>query len=619
MRLLPIFLAAMLAAPGACLADTADVGPATPVAPVVVDATRIPILLNDTPDVVVIDRAAIDLRQAVYAADVLTLVPGVTVADNGAFGGVASVRMRGASSDKTLVLLDGVPQNDPSDPNGAYDFSHLDLAGIERIEVLEGPQSSIWGSDAIGGVISLTSRELDGWLAQGEGGSLATFDGSAGFGRRTDAWAFGAEVFGDRSDGVAKADGIGPRNPFWSWSAAAYGRLTPANWLTLDTHLRYEQSRAAIDGYDAATFAFGYTPQTYATRGLSWSGRAVAETPLGFTDTVTIGVRDLDRADVYAGQPADSSAYSALTQDYRFTAERGAATDPWGVVFGAERQVDDASLSTGLRESLGTTSGFVEGRWRPLAPLTVTAAERYDAPDRFGGDATGHVSAVWKLGAGFSLEGAWGQGFKTPTISEIACDVCFRAGPSVGLKPEHAEGWDGALAWASADGAWSARLTGYRLDVRDQLEFSASFPFRYVNLARTRTDGVELQLGARLSPNLTLEGEYAYTDARDLVADAPVLRVPRDTGSVSLLWNSRRWQAALTVRSEGPDADENPSTFLPQPRPGFVLVNLSGAYAVSRHLDLTARIENVANTHYQEVLGYGEPKQMLFIGFRARE
>ena len=81
--------------------------------------------------------------------------------DDGAFGGVTSVRMRGASSDKTLVLIDGVPQNDPSDPNGAYDFANLDLSNIERIEILQGPQSSLWGSDAIGGVVSLTTRELE--------------------------------------------------------------------------------------------------------------------------------------------------------------------------------------------------------------------------------------------------------------------------------------------------------------------------------------------------------------------------------------------------------------------------------------------------------------------------
>ena len=615
---------ALSLAPGLVLADPPDAAStaspaAATVAPIVVDATRLPTLATDVPDLVVITRADIDLRQAVYATDILNTVPGLAVTDDGAFGGVTSVRMRGASSDKTLVLLDGVPQNDPSDPNGAYDFSNLDLSDIERIEILEGPQSSIWGSDAIGGVISLTTREINGWRASGEGGSLNTFDGSAAFGQRTDQWAYGASIFGDRSNGIPKADGTGVPNPYWNWSAGGYGRLTPADWITLDAHVRYEQSYASIDGYDATTFAFGYTPQYYTTRGWSGDARAIVNAPLGFTDTFTVGLYDLDRSDVYIGQPSDSSAYTAFTQDYRFTAERGAASDPFGIVFGAERQGTDASLSTGAHEGLGTTSGFVEARWRPLDPLTLTAAERYDAPDTYGGDATGHVSGVWKLGAGFSLEGAWGQGFKTPTISEIACDFCTPAGPSVGLKPEHAVGWDGALAWASADGGLTAKLTGYELSVHDQIEFSAVFPFRYVNIDNTRTHGLELEASARLTRNLTLQGEYAYTDAIDLDADTEMLRVPRDSGSVSLLWNSHRWQAALTVRSEGPDADENPSTFLPQERPGFAVVNLSGAYSLTPHLDLTARVNDIANTHYEEVLGYGEPKSMIMIGFRAKE
>src|SRR5258708_6550562 len=105
----------------------------------------------DVPDIQVIDRRQIDLRQALYAADILDTVPGLALTRAGAFGGVTSLRLRGASSDKTLVLIDGVPQNDPSDPNGAYDFANLDLSGVERIEILQGPQSSLWGSDAISG------------------------------------------------------------------------------------------------------------------------------------------------------------------------------------------------------------------------------------------------------------------------------------------------------------------------------------------------------------------------------------------------------------------------------------------------------------------------------------
>ncbi|HWW11063.1 MAG TPA: TonB-dependent receptor plug domain-containing protein, partial [Brevundimonas sp.] len=144
---------------------------------VVVTATRIPSIVADTPGARVIDSRTIEQRGAVFAADILSDIPGLSVTRSGAFGGVAQVRMRGATPGKTLVLVDGAPVNDAAEPNGAYDFSGFDLGDIERIEVLSGPQSSLWGSDAIGGVIAFTTGEIDGVRAEAEAGSFGTVRG----------------------------------------------------------------------------------------------------------------------------------------------------------------------------------------------------------------------------------------------------------------------------------------------------------------------------------------------------------------------------------------------------------------------------------------------------------
>jgi vitamin B12 transporter len=613
-----VALAFVLAVPAAARASepsTPTPPPAPAVSGLVVTATRLPTKQADVPDVIVIDRSKIDQLQAVTAADVLKTVPGIALTDDGAFGGVTSVRMRGASSDKVLVLVDGVVQNDASDPNGAYDFSHLSLADVDNIQILEGPQSSIWGSDAIGGVISVTTRELDGWRVQGEGGSLTTFDGSAGIGKRTDDWAVGLSLDGDRTDGVSKADGFPERDGFWQWDVGGYGRVNIGPSVVLDAHASYTQSHTDTDGYNAF-FEFGDLPSYAPYR--SWQGdvRAVIQDPWGFKETALISGSWLQRGDI--DDPNGDSTFTASREDVRWTAERGGPDDRFGVIFGAERESERGSLSTGFSQSLGTTSGFVEARVRPVEPLTLTAAVRYDAPDTFNGQATGHVSAALKLGDGFSLEGAWGQGFKTPTISEIACDFCFPSGPSVGLRPEHAQGYDVALAWASDDGRLRAKLTGYEFDVRDQIAFAASFPFVYVNIGRSRSTGLEAEIDAKLTPEITLSGEYAYTDAVDVSDATPMLRVPRNAGSVTLAWDHRRWHAAVLVRSEGPDADEDPSTFLPATRPGFTTANLTGAYDLTSHLQLTARVEDLAGTHYEEVLGYGEPRRMVFFGIKAR-
>ena len=154
-----LFATALTLTPAAAFAADID---ANSVGELIVTAERLPATLDQSPDARIVTREEIDRRQAVFAADILQTVPGLSLSRNGGFGGVTSVRIRGADSDKTLVLIDGVVQNDPSSPNGGYDFSSLDLDDVSQVEILSGPQGSLWGSDAIGGVISFTTPDLHG-------------------------------------------------------------------------------------------------------------------------------------------------------------------------------------------------------------------------------------------------------------------------------------------------------------------------------------------------------------------------------------------------------------------------------------------------------------------------
>ena len=601
-----LLLTALFAGP--VLAD-----PPTPVGELVVTATRLPAELTDAPDARVIDRAEIELRQASFAADILRLVPGLAVSDNGAFGGATGVRIRGASADKTLVVIDGVVQNDASQPSGGYDFGALDLADIERVEVLSGPQGSLWGSDAIGGVIALTTREESGWRAALEGGSLSTVRASTGGGVSHSDWALGASASGFSTGGVSKADGFPERDPFYEWTAGVAGRvmLTPA--ISLDGRVRYANSRVDIDGYAPPNFTFGDTAEYATSRSWTGSARATLAEPWGFTETLLVDGYDLNRASLGG---AFLSGYRANRGDIRWTAEKGAPGDPFGLALGVERDATHATLSDGSGVSLGDTSTFAVARDRPIAPLTLTASLRYDAPDSFAGRATARAGEVLDLGAGFAATGDWGQGFKTPTISQIACDFCFPPGPSVGLKPETAEGWDLGLRRRTDDGRFEASVTYFRLAVRDQISFGTG---RYVNIDRTLSTGVEADATARLNGALTVKASYAHTDAIDRSTGAALPRVPKDAGSVSLLWSGGRLSGALTVRAESAQADVDPNSFLPAIRSGLVLADVAGAYRLSPRLELTVRVANLADRHYQETLGYGEPGRMVLVGVRVRD
>src|SRR5665213_2226937 len=158
----------------------AQEAPATPIDELVITATRLPTRLDLVTGAHVIDREELEARQAPFLEDVLATIPGVGVTRNGAFGGLAAIRIRGASPDKTLVLIDGVPVGNASEPNGTFDPSSLQTVDIERIEVLNGPQGSLWGSDAIGGVVAITPREIKGVEASAEGGTYGTARGFVG-------------------------------------------------------------------------------------------------------------------------------------------------------------------------------------------------------------------------------------------------------------------------------------------------------------------------------------------------------------------------------------------------------------------------------------------------------
>ncbi len=582
---------------------------ADPLDEVVVTATRLPAIVHETPGARVIDRETIDRRGAVFATDILADVPGLSVVRSGAFGGVAQVRMRGAGPGKTLVLVDGAPVNDPAEVNGAFDFGGFDLADVERIEVLSGPQSSLWGSDAIGGVIAFTTRETDGVAVDVEAGSFGARRGRLALGTVEADRALGAWVSHTAADGISAADardGNSERDGLTSTTVGAKGRYTVSPAVSLDGSVRWTEAEVDLDGYPAPAFTLADAPDRQTSE--QWSGVAgLGLSAFGLEHRFSLAAHELDRETV-SDFP---SAFDASRRAWRWQAE--GAVGGVDVVFGAEREDAEGRLSTGLTGELGTTSAFATARVEPVERLGLTGALRHDATDDFGSKTTGRLSAAFDAGAGVTLSAAWGTGFKAPSISQALCDFCFAPQPWPELVPEAAEGWEAAIGWRAPDGRVEGRATLYRLEVEDQIAWVAG---RYVNIAETATDGVELEGRARLGGGLDLTLAYAWTDARDETTGERLLRVPEHAGSATLGWSGERLSAALTVRTESEQADSD--GFGTVMRESFVTANLSGSYALTDAVTLTARIENLADTAYQQVFGYGEPGRSGYLGLRLR-
>jgi vitamin B12 transporter len=586
---------------------------ATEVEAVIVTATRLPAIVSHTPGARVIDEAAIEQRGAIFAADILNDIPGVSVTRTGAFAGVANVRIRGATPGKTLVLIDGIAVNDASDPDGAYDFSAFDLGDIQRVEVLSGPQSSLWGSDAIGGVIAFTTREVDGLRAEVEAGSFHTVRGRVAVGVANDHYALGAWVSRFETDGISaadEADGNPERDGVVSTTAGARGRyaLTPA--LEVDGVIRWSRSEGELDGTPPPLFVPADTDDT--TESEQWSGRLRATLEAGgLRHQFTLSNARLDRAN----QGSFASVFNSERQSYRYQADGETAVGRMAFTVGAERDEAKGSLSTGALASSGTTALFGVSRFDVTETFSLTGGLRWDDTDDFGSEVTGRLSAAYELPRGLIVSAAYGTGFKAPSISQALCDYCWSATPFPDLRPETATGGELALGWRSADGRITGRATAYRLDVENQISFffdPVSFDSYYVNLARTRTDGLELEAHAVLNGGFNLSLAYGWTDARDENSGARLLRVPEHAGSATLGWTGTRWSGAVTVRAEGDQADFGGV------RDGFVTANLNAAYALTPSVDLTARIENLADRHYQQVFGYGEPGRSAYVGIRLR-
>lgn len=585
--------------------------PDAPLPEVVVTATRLPAIVADTPGARVIDRHSIEQRGAVFAADILHDIPGLSVVRSGAFGGVAQVRMRGATPGKTLVLVDGVPVNDPAEVNGAFDFSGTELSDIERIEVLSGPQSSLWGSDAIGGVIAFTTRDLDGFGADLEAGSYETLRGRLAAGVSTDRYGFGAWVSHFDTDGISaadEADGNTEADGFTTTTIGAKGRYAFTPGVAVDGSVRWTDSDADLDGYPAPAYALADTLDTQSSEQWFGFGRLRVDA-LGLAHQFSVAASDIARETV----SAFPSAFEADRQVFRWQADGSAAGVDF--VIGAEREDTEGSLSTGLTEELGTSSAFATARVDPTDRLSLTGALRFDDTDDFGSKTTGRVSGAFEAGAGFILSAAYGTGFKAPSISQAVCDFCFSSRPFPVLRPETAEGYEGAIGWGTADGRIESRLTFYRLNVEDQITYvfdPATFDSYYVNVAETATDGVEFEGRGQLGGGFDLTLAWAWTDARDESNGARLLRVPEQSGSATLGWTGRRLAGALTVRAEG-DQDDAGGV-----REAFVTANLNGSYALTDKVTLTARIENLADERYQQVFGYGEPGRSGYVGVRLR-
>jgi len=615
---------------------------------VVVVANRAPEPLSKIGNSVnVLDADAIQDSQATLVADLLATTPGVTLARSGGVGAQTSIFVRGAESDQTMVLIDGVQLNDPSSTGGGFDFANLLTGDIARIEILRGAESTLYGSQAIGGVVNIVTAEPTtafGGGFQAEGGSLGTGSVTANLGGRNDAlqWRISGNWLG--TSGISAFDErLGGAERDASQIGGGSGTLrydfTPD--LQLDLRGYYVQARTDFDGYDTPTGNFGDDGEYGKTvQALGYAGLTLQSPDRTLTHRIAFQYTRTDTRDYDPNAPTNLGSPSTETFYGIGVNEREEYQGTWQlqphyqVVFGAQHERSTIDTDSPAYDYAGPAplenyatidSGYVQLQGEVAPGLTLTAGERYDRHDEYGGHTAGQLAAAWLLNDGHTvLRSSFGQGFKAPSLYELYSQYGDPA-----LQPEQSHGWDAGVEQPVWDGRGMLSATYFQRDSRDLIEYfdcttpnvlCSVRPFGYyANIASARARGVELQGSLSPTPELSLSANYTYTDATDRSPDSTTFgnelpRRPRDAGNLSANYRWPRLTTDVALRYGGRSFDDAANTIA---LGGYVLVDARASYEVRDHLQLYVRVDNATGKHYETAYQYGTLGRVAYAGIRA--
>jgi outer membrane cobalamin receptor len=634
---------------------------------IVVSASQIDVPLSQTPNsVTVITAAELEARQIETVADALRFVPGLTVDRSGGRGALTSVFPRGGESNYTLVLADGIRLNSFG---GGYDFAHLSVVDADRIEIVRGPQSALFGSDAIGAVVQIVTRQGGPARASGfaEGGSEATgrwgIDAAGSHG----PWSFGGGAEQTRSDG-------------FTGTAPATGETVSND----DYHMAHASGSVGWNGQSGAAFAlngsfehddrgfpgpFGSNPigafpgVDRISRGIDdtwqiggrfthpWSAEARQRVEVNYMDlssnftspygTSQSGTKRFD------GRLQEDVALSHLfsfSGGVEFLDEQGSSSYITGAM---SEPIPIKRSMTGLfgevrytdRERLFVVAGIrlehivqdaVEASDNPFSPRPPFPAQTVNSPNPK--VAVSYLLTPPGSSASTRLHASAGTGIRPPDAFEIA----FTDNPA--LKPERSRSVDAGIEHEFPGGRYAVGATGFFNSYSDLIvtigpALHNASQYQSDNIANARASGLELSGNARLGGGVTLYGSYTFLATAVLSVDglsdtAPppfkvgdaLIRQPRHQGALDAIFVRRRFTAfgELTSRAQVLDVEPNlgisGGLFF---TPGFTVVNAGAGFRLTANLEIYGRIQNLTDLHYEETLGFPAAPRTGMIGLRV--
>ncbi len=615
---------------------------------VIVTATRSAMPIDRVAaSITVLDKAAIDTAGDLSVADLLLRTPGVSLSRNGGYGTSTSLRLRGAESDQTVVVIDGVKLNDPSSTGGGYNFANLLTGDANRIEVLRGPQSILWGSQAIGGVVNIVTplpeKSLEGSVDV-EAGSRETVSARAALGGRTGplSWRIGGQAFTtDGISAIATAFGGKEADGYTNQSVTGRAVLDITDGVSADLRGYYSNGRVEIDGFSGDTAEYSRNREF-----VGYAGLNIALLDGRFRNRIAYGYTDTDR-DNFNPALQRPQTFDAAGKNRRLEYQGSLAIVP-GVdaLFGAENEVSrfrsvspPASLASPIpapaRGRAEITSFYGQLNLSPAEGLTLTGGLRNDDHNRFGSRTLFAGGGVWALPTGTVLRASYSEGFKAPTLYQL-----FSEYGNQNLDPEQAHGWEAGAEQRFLDGKVSLGATYFERRSRDLIVFascstttldplcfvpgSSSTQRRfgyYENVARAFAQGIEAAGHVAINDALSIDGNYSWTLSEDRSQGSANLgkqlaRRPRHTWNISAQYSIPKGPslgAAVRWAGESFDNASNSTRLAP-----YTLVDLRVELPVSEEIRIFVRGENVFDEKYETIYRYGTLGRSIYAGLRGR-
>jgi len=623
-----LVLTAVLTLPTAAFCQSTE----DDVTEVVVTATRLFTPSEEVASsVTVITAEEIEASGVNSVFEILNTVPGLDFTQLGGIGQQSSAFLRGADPEHLLVLVDGFPVNDPGSPKGTFNWAYMTVDNIEKIEILRGPQSTLYGSDAMAGVVNIITRRGEGPLGatlEVEAGSFETRSGYVTI-DGGDRLNYSLALSAMDSEGISAADeedGNSEKDGFRNLSVSGRVDIPLGTDGELKVTIRGTDSETELDEVNGNTFLFEDDPNSSIEETQLFTG---ARYLLYFMDgkfEQSFGVSFVDYERTYRNPPDASNPNDDMEKDDGVTTTVNLqSTFDFGkgglLTAGLDLEEDRAQSQadfTGFpitvdQHEVSHVGVYVQEQIPIGGSSSLIFGGRLDDHDGFDDQFTYRIGTSIRIAGGWKIRGTLATGFKAPTIYQL-----FNSSSgNPNLNAETSKGWDVGLDKDVDSLSGTVGLTWFDNSFEDLIDFSG---FTYFNVQEARTSGLEAFAELWPADSLAVRLGYTFLNTEDVTTGEDLIRRPREKVALNADYRfGEKGNLNLTGIYVGDRTDKDFSTWpaATVTLESYTLVNLAGSFAVSDRFKLTGRIENLLDEEYQEVFGYGTPGRSAYLGVKA--